>query len=374
MAARVIEWDREKLYDQVWTRPLRTVAHEHGLSDVALAKICKKLQIPRPGVGYWRRKECGFKVERVPLPPAKEIVTVVSHLSDFQEKKPRRLSEELIPLRKVMEAPKALHSVIKQTERAFADGYPDQFGRVQADWRLPHLDIRVTRVGMVRALKFMDMLVRLLEANNMAVTPGTGREPAVIRVDGEQIRVILKEEVRGRKRELTREEKRNQEKWSSSSQKNFAWAYDATNRFVFEIENYTDSQRRWADTKQRKIEEAIEHIARSLLATAAFEKRRRAEREAERRESERLERLRYREQQRIERLKRNATAWEEAQRIRMYLAAVEEKAAAREGGLVADKAMSRFLEWGRRYADSLDATGSPASKEWEQNESDERFE
>jgi hypothetical protein len=47
---------------------------------------------------------------------------------------------------------------------------------------------------------------------------------------------------------------------------------------VFEIENYTDSQRRWADTKQRKIEEAIEHIARSILATAAFEKRRRAER------------------------------------------------------------------------------------------------
>jgi hypothetical protein len=71
MAARVIEWDQEKLYDQIWTRPLRTVAHEHGLSDVALAKVCKKLHIPRPGVGYWRRKECGFKVERVPLPPAK---------------------------------------------------------------------------------------------------------------------------------------------------------------------------------------------------------------------------------------------------------------------------------------------------------------
>ncbi|MCL4850915.1 MAG: hypothetical protein KJZ78_05980 [Bryobacteraceae bacterium] len=113
MAEKVIEWDREKLYDQIWTRPLRTVAHEHGLSDVALAKVCKKLHIPRPGVGYWRRKECGFKVERVPLPPAKGIVTAVSRLPDIQEKKQRSLSEELIPLRKVTEAPKAIHPVIK---------------------------------------------------------------------------------------------------------------------------------------------------------------------------------------------------------------------------------------------------------------------
>lgn len=69
---------------------------------------------------------------------------MVSHLPDFQEK-PRRLSEELIPLRKVMEAPKALHSVIKQTERAFADGHPDPFGRVQADWRLPHISTFVSQ-------------------------------------------------------------------------------------------------------------------------------------------------------------------------------------------------------------------------------------
>jgi hypothetical protein len=70
-------WDREKLYDLIWTKPMRTVAHEYGLSDVALAKVCKKLQIPRPGVGYWRRKECGFNVERAPLPPAKGTVTAV---------------------------------------------------------------------------------------------------------------------------------------------------------------------------------------------------------------------------------------------------------------------------------------------------------
>lgn len=66
MEYRTIEWDRAKLYDEIWNTPLRTVAKLYGLSDVGLAKICKKLQIPRPGVGYWRRKECGFKVVRLP--------------------------------------------------------------------------------------------------------------------------------------------------------------------------------------------------------------------------------------------------------------------------------------------------------------------
>jgi hypothetical protein len=370
MASRTINWDREKLYDLIWAKPMRIVAREYGLSDVALAKVCKKLHIPRPGVGYWRRKECGFKVERAPLPPAKGIVTAVSHITDSQPARPKPLTDELIPLRKAPTASKGIHPIVKQTEHAFANGRADQFGRVQANWQTPHLDLRVTKAGMDRALRFMDALMRLLEANDMTVTPGSGREPTVIKVDGEQIRVVLKEDVRGRKRDLTRDEKRNQEKSHYSNQKDFAWVYDSTNRFSFEIENYTDSQRKWTDTKHRKIEEDIEQIARSLIVTAAFEKRRRAEREAERREHERLQQLRYEEQQRIERLKRNASAWEEAQRIRAYLTAVEQKAKAREGGLEADKAMSRFLEWGRSYADSLDANDAPASDEWE-GESDE---
>ena len=371
MPSRTIVWDREKLYDLIWTKPMRTVAHEYGLSDVALAKVCKKLQIPRPGVGYWRRKECGFKVERTPLPPAKGTVTAVSHIPDNQPARPKPLTDELIPLRKAPTAPKGIHPIVKQTQHAFADGRADQFGRVQGNWQIPHLDLRVTKSGMDRALRFMDALVRLLEANDMTVTPGSGREPAVINVDGEQVRVVVKEDVRGRKRDLTRDEKRNQEKWHYSNQKDFAWVYDSTNRLSFEIENYTDSQRKWTDTKHRRIEDDIEQIARAIVATAAFEKRRRAEREAERRNNERLQQLRYKEQQRIERLKRNAAAWDEAQRIRAYLNAVQEKSAARESGIAANKAMSKFLEWGHRYADSLDATGAPASEEWAQDESEE---
>ncbi len=63
-------FNREKLYDQVWSQPVRTVAAEYGISDVALAKTCRKLKIPRPGRGYWAKVASGKRVRsRPPLPP-----------------------------------------------------------------------------------------------------------------------------------------------------------------------------------------------------------------------------------------------------------------------------------------------------------------
>ena len=54
---------RQELYDQVQSTPMRTLAPQYGLSDVGLAKICKKYRIPRPGVGYWAKREAGRPVK-----------------------------------------------------------------------------------------------------------------------------------------------------------------------------------------------------------------------------------------------------------------------------------------------------------------------
>ncbi len=41
---------------------MRTLASERGLSDVWLAKICKREGIPRPGVGHWAKVKHGRSV------------------------------------------------------------------------------------------------------------------------------------------------------------------------------------------------------------------------------------------------------------------------------------------------------------------------
>jgi hypothetical protein len=62
-------YDGKDLYEKVWSAPMGTVAKEFGVSDVALAKTCRKLHIPVPGRGYWAKKAANQPVaSRPPLP------------------------------------------------------------------------------------------------------------------------------------------------------------------------------------------------------------------------------------------------------------------------------------------------------------------
>ncbi len=60
---------REELYELVWSQPTRTVAKSMGISDVALAKQCRKANVPVPPRGWWARKQ---SVQIVPWQPALE--------------------------------------------------------------------------------------------------------------------------------------------------------------------------------------------------------------------------------------------------------------------------------------------------------------
>ena len=51
-----IEWPiKEVLEKMVWEKPSSLVAKELGVSDVAISKRCKKLEIKKPERGYWEK-------------------------------------------------------------------------------------------------------------------------------------------------------------------------------------------------------------------------------------------------------------------------------------------------------------------------------
>lgn len=67
---------REQLYKEVWAEPMTTVARRYEVSSNYLARICERLNIPRPGRGYWQQRAVGVDVEPDPLPdvePGDEI-------------------------------------------------------------------------------------------------------------------------------------------------------------------------------------------------------------------------------------------------------------------------------------------------------------
>lgn len=57
MNSSVVKLSREELYKQIWKTPARVLAEQFDISDVGLAKTCKRMGIPRPPRGYWARKE-----------------------------------------------------------------------------------------------------------------------------------------------------------------------------------------------------------------------------------------------------------------------------------------------------------------------------
>jgi len=59
---------REDLYELAWSKPISELAKDFGISDVGLAKRCRRLGVPLPGRGYWARVDAGQKPYRPKLP------------------------------------------------------------------------------------------------------------------------------------------------------------------------------------------------------------------------------------------------------------------------------------------------------------------
>jgi integrase len=60
---------REILYRLVWEAPVSEVATRFGISDVGLAKACRRAAIPIPPRGYWAKTEADIFAEQPVLPP-----------------------------------------------------------------------------------------------------------------------------------------------------------------------------------------------------------------------------------------------------------------------------------------------------------------
>jgi AcrR family transcriptional regulator len=67
-----VAFTREQLYQRVWSKPLRVVAKEVGVSGNALAKICSRLLVPYPSRGHWAKISGGKAPNPPPLPAAPE--------------------------------------------------------------------------------------------------------------------------------------------------------------------------------------------------------------------------------------------------------------------------------------------------------------
>ncbi len=92
----ISELSRQELYDLIWATPGSRLAKDFGVSDVAIAKRCKKLNVPRPSRGYWAKIEAGHQPRKPPLPPTAD--ELFFHTAGKPVGKSKRLPRELSEL------------------------------------------------------------------------------------------------------------------------------------------------------------------------------------------------------------------------------------------------------------------------------------
>jgi hypothetical protein len=85
---------RSELYEKVWATPMTRLAAEFGISDVGLAKACRRYAVPAPPRGYWAKLRAGQKPPKTPLPTPELDVRVDFAMTDPQERARQKADEQ----------------------------------------------------------------------------------------------------------------------------------------------------------------------------------------------------------------------------------------------------------------------------------------
>jgi hypothetical protein len=357
---------RAALYEQVWAQPMLQLAKQYRVSSNAVAKACRKANIPVPPRGYWAKLQHGKRVmKRPPLPPAptnrSETVTirptslpvgsdpVVDARALFEQNPENRIvvPEKLHRPHPLVQRVAAALATTKTIERGM------RCSRSGGDTAV--LDVRVTWGARGRALRILDSLVKALEARGFEVNEHG------VRIEGQRIPLgLVEKESRAphvpTKAELARKQQYSWERIPS-------WDYAPNGLLSIYADAYTwwrsDLRKRWSDGRSTQLEDMLNEVVIGLVAIGAT-LRQRAE-EQRREEEARAEQQRLREerarQARMEKARRDnllacTKAWSEAQQIRELIAEIERRAGSANDPGPVD--IQTWLSWAGTVADELD--------------------
>lgn len=330
MAHDQIRISREGLYEKVWTSPLRKLAPEFGVSDVGLAKICKRHSIPLPGLGYWTRVQFGKHPKREPLPSLEKAartqteIVIQPSLANAILKQVNSIARTQPILIQLSDNEPISHPLAIRTQKLLSRATKDERGLLNPR-NGPVSHISVSDVALSRALRVLSGLLRILEEQNFAVRWATDRESqlCIVAFD-EELGLAISEKIDAVPHALTDKELSRQKRgqWVYPPK----WDYRATGNLRLSIEGVPQGVRHsWGDGATQRVEACIGKFIASLPIVAEARKREREERR--RREQEWQERAKREEEHRVrqEEYKRRAEVltklaqeWNNAQRIRNF--------------------------------------------------------
>jgi len=354
---------RTELYEKVWATPMLQLAQEFGISDVGLAKLCRRHNIPLPGLGYWRKRETGHDPGRVPLPPASnqtmESIEIIA--SQKPEDIKALLADQPQPQVTVNLDGPITHPFALRTEKSLVKSKPGAKGLlIPKDGKSGHL--LVSPSSLPRALKLLDAFLQACEAQHYSLNwPKEVDSQLSVMVLDETISFQLCEMTDAKAHEVTKEEQKHP--WMAPK-----WDYEATGKLRIEITNlpYFDYNVRhsWGDAKHQRLEDCLGKAVLGLAVASMAIKKDREERLRKQKEREDQARSEEDARKRREEFKRRAEVlaglmdnWRKSRQIEDFLHALQTEADGRTLNEEETKKIESFAEWTKAYAEKLNPFG-----------------
>lgn len=371
-----ITMTREEFYKLVWTESRLQLAKKLGISDVALAKRCRKLKIPMPGLCDWAKIQAGHAVRQPPLPSMVDGLPL-SFPGPVPDNVEAAQAQASLPTQGwsdeffgVPETLHGAHTIVRNTRDALRGLATDKYGRVSVRSQ-ELLSINASPAQLHRALQIAEGLFRIVAKLGGSVSLGSGwHQGAVIRIEGVDLRIVFEESAKRFERELTPREKEDHRRYPSIYS-GVAYEWRTTGILKVKIDEYLPRGIRlsWSDRKLRPLQDNLRDIVDGILIAAALKKKREEEEaEEQRREEERqrqweeAEEIRRKEEKRLRALLREAHRWKLSRKVADYADAIEQAAVATGQSISQDSELGSWLRWARQKAHQLDSIRQHVSR------------
>lgn len=374
-------YQRETLYEEIWSKPIVDVAEQYGVSDVTILKICKSLEVPVPSRGHWARVRAGEKISKPSLKPTKGKTEFVG-MRTYEGKKSVRRSVKIERLAfltdeekqavldaaeniKLTDVERPLHkkiisykSKIKQWNKE--DRKPSTSQRSPRSYSNipPFLAGVISEETLPRVLRIVDTLIRQIEKLG-----GSVNDDLSFVIRNEKVTFSIHEDQDQVQHQLTKGETRDLQSYENDV-KRYSWArkpqirkydYIFSGRLIVEIRE----GKYFRDSESSKLELRLGEMLVDLYEKSEVVRLDRIKlEEAERKRQE--EKLLY-ERRRIEynlevertiELENMSLDYQIACKIRDYVSALESQLSPDER----DDETTAWIEWALNKADWYDPT------------------
>lgn len=293
---RHVEFTREELFDKVWKTPVLKLAREIGISDVALAKACRKANIPFPARGHWAIPEARRPSKpKLPKAPADRLGPIqLSVLDEAHRPTPASRPVRDLPRIPVPEQLEAPHPLVARTLKAMK--HARAYDRRVRPPISGALDVGTSPQQIDRALRILDALIKACEERGFHWK--VGEDGTRVDCDGEKIRIRLWETLTKQPIPPPPKTSGRKSRWQSEEGCFYYPRYEwvSTGRPSIRVDDRVDNhaRRNWSGTAKTPLESKLHEIVAGLPLVAAGIRLARERHEAWRREYEK-EQARWKE-------------------------------------------------------------------------------